>query len=552
MRKQDVTTEDYTGKIEYPESWLFAFNEQYINITLDESVSISGTLTIKRRDNVVSNSLDFALYDGKASIYCAKLFQLLFADIEKQRAIDADIIVKLGTETILNATTTAIWGKMRVGDQFCSFGDFVNNGTKVDFERHIVWFTELPFQLSCFRRTSDENIKAIIGTTKIKRILPSMEIGEDNYIIIDAPLENRPFRCDIMVDDESDVPESSGRLYGNIVRVVLFTKPRYKYYILVSDEWIDATESQYNAETNENKRYKVSEGGAILAYDSNGEYGDSWDTINVEDGISTQWGCSDDYILNNESTSIRTDAEWNLNGDIVRWDAKNSELVKVAFGNSNDTGIFEINPNVAFMVDRIKDDGYGTYIMIDGERHWVTEKVPTIEISWNYKTTGVFDETFDFTFDTTYIKQQLTERIILEKRSEQVGYYLRWIDRFGYVNYFLFVKGENVIKTTASSYDVSAEYDYNGLVYDARRNMSVESETTIKCSAVNLTQSMLAYVSSIVESPYVDLYEGKSKSGREVWTPINIASGSYKSNPKVNLQDFEITFSKGKNTTQSL
>lgn len=161
--------------------------------------------------------------------------------------------------------------------------------------------------------------------------------------------------------------------------------------------------------------------------------------------------------------------------------------------------------------------------------------------------TNVFDYTFTGVLDT------LREKVNLHIDNSTRGYYLRWIDQFGFLQYFLFVKGERTSKNKLSSNELDYEQQYNGMYFgNITRVQQVTSQDTVKCSAVNLTERVLAYVETIVKSAYVDLYLGKDKYEQEIWLPVNIVSGSYKVEANKVLRDYEISFTLPETTTQSL
>lgn len=175
--------------------------------------------------------------------------------------------------------------------------------------------------------------------------------------------------------------------------------------------------------------------------------------------------------------------------------------------------------------------------------------------AYRIKFTGAastFDDTFDYTFhndpDGRY---ELVNIEISDNDTE--GCYLRWIDRFGFLEYWLFVKGDKTTKLSYGSNTIDAEQEYEGINFGGMaRYTEVKSVTSIKCSAVNLTPTQLLIVETVCESSHVDLYCGKDKSGTELWLPVNIASGSYKSKADTELQDLEVTITLPQNTVQKI
>lgn len=163
---------------------------------------------------------------------------------------------------------------------------------------------------------------------------------------------------------------------------------------------------------------------------------------------------------------------------------------------------------------------------------------------------GTFDSSFDYTFhlpsDTTVITH-------LHLRDDKEGYYLRWVNHFGFIQYYLFDNGE---MTTETHHGIQVYGDVitKDLNFGGNyRNVNVNTTRSIKVCAMNLDINTLTYVRDIVSSPCIDLYIGKDKEGEEIWMPIRVADDSFVTKTKHNyLNDFEITIELPNNVTQSL
>lgn len=198
--------------------------------------------------------------------------------------------------------------------------------------------------------------------------------------------------------------------------------------------------------------------------------------------------------------------------------------------DNSDEGIFEIDPSGDFASAQYK---------------------AAYQIHFNDEN-NVFDKTFDFTFHTEdtggyeVVNLDITD-------DDTAGYYLRWVDRFGFLEYWLFVKGDKTMKLSYGSNTIDTEKEYEGIYFGGMtRYIEVKSQTSIKASAVNLTPTQMYIVETVCESSHIDLYMGKDKSGTELWLPVNIASGSYKSKANTELQDLEITITLPQSTVQKL
>lgn len=153
----------------------------------------------------------------------------------------------------------------------------------------------------------------------------------------------------------------------------------------------------------------------------------------------------------------------------------------------------------------------------------------------------VFDSTYDETFRYSSLSAQKANLIV---NNEEYGYYLRWIDNVGEIQYYLFVKGKTTIKSKLADGEKSYESSYFGGMNYANivRTMQVTATRTIKCCAVNLPEDIYEYVSTILTSPYIDAYLGKNPKGEEIWIPVNIDAQTAELSHNETLHDLEITF----------
>lgn len=260
--------------------------------------------------------------------------------------------------------------------------------------------------------------------------------------------------------------------------------------------------------------------GAVFDNQEQVFYGSTDDMCLYEDWTPGQYVPGpEEYNINGKA---RTDKVWTRqNGRLVRYDATLQCLVDMSYGRDGQVGIYEINPAIGF----------------SNAKHSVTFKQKGNQTEAKFST---FDNTFDYTFFMSGEMSTITE---LEIDESTAGHYLRWIDRFGMFQYFLFVKGKETLKNKLSSNTVVEDYAVGGLYFaNHQRNINVEGTRTVKCSAVSLPQEIFDYVSSIETSPIIDLYVGKSKSGEEMWVPVNIVAASHEYNPKQVLHDIEISF----------
>lgn len=248
-------------------------------------------------------------------------------------------------------------------------------------------------------------------------------------------------------------------------------------------------------------------------------------------------GHGEDYIpdntrYNDKYTGLaRTDAEWLLDGNVYKYNDEAQGLVIVDSNKhiGNSKGIIELDPSYTFPLASNK---------------------ATYKLKGEGKGFSLFDSTFDYTF---FANGESSVLVNMRVSNERDGYYIRWIDRFGFIQYYLFAKGKITIKTKQSDGVIEVDGEHCGINFaNYNRPHYIETKKTVKCCAVNLPSSISEYVESIVTSPITDLYLGKTKEGVELWVPIKIVDGSYVREPNKVLRDFEISFTYPDVTTQSL
>lgn len=162
--------------------------------------------------------------------------------------------------------------------------------------------------------------------------------------------------------------------------------------------------------------------------------------------------------------------------------------------------------------------------------------------------TNVFDKTF-----TGAQYRYLDELLKVIVSNDKEGYYLRWIDQYGFLEYWLFKKSSLINKNKPGNTTIEDDKPIDGIYYpNHERTTHIDNTVTIKCGATNLTKGQYKTVESIVVSPHIDLFKGYSMDGREIWIPVNVVSGSYKKNEQKVLQDFELQILLPDTASQSL
>lgn len=162
--------------------------------------------------------------------------------------------------------------------------------------------------------------------------------------------------------------------------------------------------------------------------------------------------------------------------------------------------------------------------------------------------TNVFDKTF-----TGGQYRYLDELLKVTVSDDQDGYYIRWIDQYGFLEYWLFRKSTLTDKNKLGDTRIDIDKPIDGIYYSNHERIThIENSETIKCGAINLNRGQYKVVSTILASPHIDLFMGYSMDRNEVWIPINVAAGSYKKDENKELQDFELQFTMPDTASQTL
>lgn len=226
--------------------------------------------------------------------------------------------------------------------------------------------------------------------------------------------------------------------------------------------------------------------------------------------------------------------------------------------------------NLPFKVSLFREsDDYAMYVSYDGltqspivttsDDVGIIERIPNAKylegneviyvVMKKQAQSNAFDANFDIVFEELSQLAYIVRLIVCE---DTAGIYLRWIDQYGFWQYYLFVKGERASKNKASSTSVNAEHNDGKTYFDAVRYLTVENTDTITCAATNLSEEILAYVETIYKSPHIEMYVGKDYDGKELWQPVSLDDGTTKIAADRMLRDYEITISMQQTPTQTL
>lgn len=152
---------------------------------------------------------------------------------------------------------------------------------------------------------------------------------------------------------------------------------------------------------------------------------------------------------------------------------------------------------------------------------------------------GTFDNTYDLTFSlTTGGKQSLLLRI--ERDDAESGIYLRWIDRHGFIRYWLFAAGEETREIVSDLSFIRNNLDdyLYGYYGDNGRRQGYNRTDSIKLCAPLVDSETFDFLQDLTSSPVVDMYLGGDWTQEEdEWMSVTIKAGSYTKSTAC-LQDF--------------
>ena len=155
--------------------------------------------------------------------------------------------------------------------------------------------------------------------------------------------------------------------------------------------------------------------------------------------------------------------------------------------------------------------------------------------------------TFEYTFDNTFRPVgdgTIINRLVIDDCGK--GVYLRWIDRHGFYQYWLFKEGDNVSQSDAEGELIYQDFSDNDYWYGGvARNQGKTMGRSIRACAPLVDQDTFRMLTTLHASPIVDMWwDGK-------WVPVNIDNATT-TNTGSHLQDFEIEVTLPELMTQSL
>lgn len=156
---------------------------------------------------------------------------------------------------------------------------------------------------------------------------------------------------------------------------------------------------------------------------------------------------------------------------------------------------------------------------------------------------------FDYTFDSSFGPERVTTSNVIDldiniKVADCTpdGVYLRWINKYGEYNYYLFNSSNQTSKTKNS--DIKYDNVYfttdlsNNYHHGTGKNIGKEIEQSMKLFAHLVDAETVDFLQHLVESPVVDMFLGYDENNSAKWVSVDIQDGTFAKSTAV-LQDFE-------------
>ena len=137
----------------------------------------------------------------------------------------------------------------------------------------------------------------------------------------------------------------------------------------------------------------------------------------------------------------------------------------------------------------------------------------------------------------------IINRLVVD--DSECGIYLRWIDRHGFYQYWLFQEGESGAGVDNGDKLYCDFSDENYSFYGVFRYNGKSMQMTKKACATLVDQGTFNMLLTLLSSPLVDMYLNGN------WVPVNISTKSISGTTQA-LQDFEIEIEFPETISQSL
>lgn len=159
---------------------------------------------------------------------------------------------------------------------------------------------------------------------------------------------------------------------------------------------------------------------------------------------------------------------------------------------------------------------------------------------------GETSSVWDYTFDNTFAANPTYETIIYINADEcDDGVFLRWVDRFGFYQYWLFKQADLTYEGKADGEKVTFRELISARHYTLGRYQGRTVERKMRVGTSMLNKGEAEMIAGITQSPLASMWNNKT------WIPVNVSDGSVKLTSE-HLQDIEITVELPELKTQRL
>lgn len=538
---ENIGAWNYTGTVAYPDQVCFAYNPNF--------VIISNTGTTYPEYVIIElggKKLEAALYTGYAKVCISGIMELMFPDIAIDRAKRSYLKVKTPDgDVLLESALTVVCGSLGMDERMNDNGAYIYDKGRECFTRTLQWFRHYPMLVSMLRPTRESNLSARYDGNRYDPALFIFRYAIADVDYSDTLPENVGASLQAQVADgiHASRPGLSDAFDDklNLGTIVVPTDKELDIDAEIFPEWpsyppttggdTEGGESSGESGGGDEEGGGSGEGGSggnnTGSADTNGViyfvnfglflkkeaevYLKEWESFGI-------YGSVRDY-MDSATGKARTDTEWNYNDKIVKRDKETGQLYYTGFGFAGRNGVIDLNPALSFPEAR---------------------NIAAYRLTGSKKAGSTFDHTFDYTFRKLSDTDVVTR---LAVRDEKCGRYFRWIDRNGYLMYYLFACGTTSTETESSDDTVDATCEYGGMYFEAERKREIAYSISIQCGASHLDKETFKQVVSILNACHVDLFLGYTRGGREIWQPVNVEDGTVSRQENRELNDIGITVS---------
>lgn len=176
--------------------------------------------------------------------------------------------------------------------------------------------------------------------------------------------------------------------------------------------------------------------------------------------------------------------------------------------------------------------------------------------SFTIESYKIADYTFDYTFGPqrvdVYTSLDITVNIT---DCPNDGIYLRWINKHGEYNYYLF-QGSNISSTTKNNSIAFDNVYYttdltNNYHHGTGKSIGKDIDRNQKLFAPLVDSQTYDMLIGLVESPVVDMFLGYNADNSQKWISVSVAEGPF-TKSTANLQDFELILIPNRKLVQTL